>query len=213
MILKNIVSITIIILALNGCSKKSEPKIPSADNLLFNNLEKGSYNIITSESEMKWIGKELSTKTHTGTLMLKNGKIEINDNGVIHGNVEIDMKTINVTDMVGGGKVKLEGHLNSSDFFNVNKYPSAFITFQNGKMPVVNNQIDLTGKLTIKEITHPISFTAELLQVKPTLKVKASMSFDRSKYDVRFRSGKFFENLGDKLILDDIDVAVLMVSN
>ena len=38
------------------------------------------------------------------------------------------------------------------------------------------------------------------------MQAKARLSFDRSKYDVRFRSGKFFENLGDKLILDDIEI-------
>ena len=32
----------------------------------------------------------------------------------------------------------------------------------------------------------------------------ANLTFDRSKYNVRFRSGTFFENLGDKLIYDDI---------
>ena len=67
--------------------------------------------------------------------------------------------------------------------------------------------------MTIKDITHPITFTAELLDIKPSIKAKANLSFDRSKYDVRFRSGKFFENLGDKLILDDINIDVLLVAN
>ena len=211
--IKNIISAAIILLALNGCSKKSKQKNSDVDNLLSTNLDKGSYNIKASESEVKWIGKELSTSTHTGTLVLKKGKIDINANGVIYGNVEIDMNTINVTDMGGGGKIKLEGHLRSSDFFDVDKYPSAFITFNSGNNPVFNNQIKLNGTLTIKDITHPISFTAEILQKQPHLMAKASMSFDRSKYDVRFRSGKFFENLGDKLILDDIDIDVLLVTN
>jgi hypothetical protein len=32
----------------------------------------------------------------------------------------------------------------------------------------------------------------------------ANLTFDRSKYNIRFSSGSFFENLGDKLILDDV---------
>ena len=36
----------------------------------------------------------------------------------------------------------------------------------------------------------------------------ANLVFDRSLYDVRFRSGTFFENLGDKLILDEIELAI-----
>jgi hypothetical protein len=33
------------------------------------------------------------------------------------------------------------------------------------------------------------------------------MIFDRSKYDVKYNSGSFFENLGDRLILDDIELS------
>ena len=213
MIRKFIIPASIIILTLIGCGKKNETKDIKVGNTSSTYLEKGSYDIINTESELKWIGKELSTDTHTGTLALKKGKIDVNANGVINGEVEIDMTTIIVTDMQGKWGKKLEGHLKSPDFFGVEKYPNAFITFQSDENTIKNNQINLTGELTIKDITHPISFTAELLQKKPTLKAKASMSFDRSKYDVRFRSGKFFENLGDKLILDDIEVDVLLVTN
>ena len=119
-------------------------------------------------------------------------------------------------DRRGGSQKNVEKgfrFLKSPDFFGVEKYPNAFIKFHNEKKQIKDSQINLFGELTIKDITHPISFTAELLQKKPTLKAKASMSFDRSEYDVRFRSGKFFENLGDKLILDDIEVDVLLVTN
>ena len=213
MIRKFIIPASIIIFTLIGCGKKNETKDIKVGNTSSTYLEKGSYDIINTESELKWIGKELSTDTHTGTLALKKGKIDVNANGVINGEVEIDMTTIIVTDMQGKWGKKLEGHLKSPDFFGVEKYPNAFITFQSDENTIKNNQINLTGELTIKDITHPISFTAELLQKKPTLKAIASMSFDRSKYDVRFRSGKFFENLGDKLILDDIEVDVLLVTN
>ena len=66
--------------------------------------------------------------------------------------------------------------------------------------------------MTIKDITNPISFNATLIESSPYLKANAILSFDRSKYDVRFRSGSFFENLGDKLILDDIDVNIKLVT-
>ena len=213
MIRKFIIPVSIIILTLIGCGKKNETKDIKVGNTSSTYLEKGSYDIINTESELKWIGKELSTDTHTGTLALKKGKIDVNANGVIHGEIEIDMTTITVTDMQGKWGTKLEGHLKSPDFFDVEKYSSAFITFQSDENPIKNNQLNLTGELTIKDITHPISFSTELLQTKPSLQAKTSLSFDRSKYDVRFRSGNFFENLGDKLILDDIEIDVLLVTN
>ena len=35
-------------------------------------------------------------------------------------------------------------------------------------------------------------------------KWKANLIFESLKHNVKFRSGSFFENLGDKLIYDDI---------
>ena len=131
---------------------------------------------------------------------------------MIEGKVVIDMTSINVTDLQGEWKDKLEGHLKSPDFFGVEKFPTAFITFQSNKKPNKENKINLDGELTIKDMTHPLSFTADLLHTEPFLKVQAILSFDRSKYDVRFRSGKYFENLGDKLILDDIDIDIILAS-
>ena len=63
--------------------------------------------------------------------------------------------------------------------------------------------------MTIKEISHPITFDVE---VDGNL-INANLTFDRSLYDVRFRSGSFFENLGDKLIVDDIDLEVTLELN
>jgi polyisoprenoid-binding protein YceI len=66
---------------------------------------------------------------------------------------------------------------------------------------------EIIGDLTIKDITHPITFI-----LKPVgNSYKADLTFDRSDYNVRFRSGSFFENLGDKLILDDIKLEVTLV--
>ena len=66
------------------------------------------------------------------------------------------------------------------------------------------DDFDVDGVLTIKGISHPISFVLSVDENIATSK----LTFDRSKYDVRFRSGTFFENLGDKLILDDIELEV-----
>ena len=72
-----------------------------------------------------------------------------------------------------------------------------------------NSQI-LDGELTIKGITHPINFSITLNSEN---NATAMLVFDRSKYDVRFRSGSFFDELGDKLILDDIKLEVALEFN
>ena len=200
-----------LILFLVGCDsgKKSDNSNPILNQLT---PEAGTYSLLIDDSELSWIGTELSTKTHTGTIDFTDGTIVVDSDNTISGNIKINMSTINVTDLQGRSKEMLERHLRSSDFFEVESFSEAKFSFISKSFDKLSNQISFVGDLTIKDITNPISFNATLLETSPFLKAKAVLSFDRSKYNVRFRSGNFFENLGDKLILDDIDVNIRLVT-
>ena len=200
-----------LILFFVGCDsgKKSDNSSPTLNQLT---PEAGTYSLLIDDSELSWIGTELSTKTHTGTIDFTDGTIVVDSDNTISGNVKINMSTINVTDLQGRSKEMLERHLRSSDFFEVESYSEAKFSFISKSFDKLSNQISFVGDLTIKDITNPISFNATLLETSPFLKAKAVLSFDRSKYNVRFRSGNFFENLGDKLILDVIDVNIRLVT-
>ena len=154
--------------------------------------------IDVENSKIKWIGEELSGKNHYGSLKFKKGSLNLNNGVIISGNFIVDMKTINVEDLQGGSKQRLEGHLRSDDFFSVEKFSEAI--FETKSPAVVNKKEGvqiLSGNLTIKGITHPA-------KIEIDDNWSAKLVFDRSKYDVRFRSGNFFQNLGDKLIYDEI---------
>ena len=97
-------------------------------------------------------------------------------------------------------------------FFGTNNFPKATLRFQSNGVIKEANQIDFQGDLTIKDISNKIDFSATVLDNSENLKALAKMTFDRSKYNVRYRSGTFFDDLGDKLILDDIDVNVLIIA-
>ena len=207
--MKNI--LLIVLLFVVGCGTKKDAEI-SSTTLEQISPEQGIYSVHIDKSELSWIGKELSTKIHTGSLNISNGIIQVGDDNSVSGNIKINMSTINVTDLQGRSKEMLEKHLRSADFFEVENYPEAQINFKSKSFNKLVNQISFEGDLTIKDITNPISFNATLIESSPYLKANAILSFDRSKYDVRFRSGSFFENLGDKLILDDIDVNITLVT-
>jgi len=207
--MKNI--LLIVLLFVVGCGTKKDAEIFST-TLEQISPEQGIYSVHIDKSELSWIGKELSTKIHTGSLNISNGIIQVGDDNSVSGNIKINMSTINVTDLQGRSKEMLEKHLRSADFFEVENYPEAQINFKSKSFNKLVNQINFEGDLTIKDITNPISFNATLIESSPYLKANAILSFDRSKYDVRFRSGSFFENLGDKLILDDIDVNIKLVT-
>ena len=162
-----------------------------------------------TQSLIRWYGEELTGKTHFGNLSFKEGQIELQDGLIIGGNFVVNMTSLSVEDLSGGAKGRLEGHLRSDDFFSVDKYPEATLKISQ-KAKVEGDVQKLYGELTIKGIKHAVDFSIILVDKKTAT---ANLTFDRSKYNVRFRSGSFFENLGDKLILDDIRMEVSLQWN
>lgn len=157
-------------------------------------------------SELKWTGKKV-TGEHWGYIKLKSGSLEIKDNKIVSGNFIIDMTSIVCKDLEDPEwNQKLVGHLESDDFFSVQKFSTAKFeitestTFKNG-------DANIKANLTIKGITEPISFKAK----KTTKGYSATITVDRTKYNVRYGSGKFFDNLGDNMIYDDFTLEVNLV--
>ena len=188
--LKNFTLVTILI-----CSISS---IYAQDKLL--NIERSS---------IRWYGEEITGKQHYGDLKFSSGNIQINNKVISSGNFIVNMNSLTVKDLSGGGKKRLEGHLRSSAFFGVSDHQQASLNISSGDRIEGDSQ-RLFGELTIKGITHPIDFS---LTLNSENNATAIMVFDRSKYDVRFRSGSFFDELGDKLILDDIKLEVSLEFN
>ena len=167
------------------------------------NAEDSQYTIETSQSSITWTGRELSTSYHYGTINLLSGQFEVSDGIILNGEFIVDMTSINNQDMEGDRKARLEGHLKSDDFFSVDSHPTALLSIQGSEL-ISEGKWNVTANLTIKGITHPVDFE----MTRSEQGWSANLVFDRSKYEVRFRSGTFFENLGDKLIYDDIELAI-----
>jgi len=168
-----------------------------------------SLKLNTLESNIRWYGEEITGKTHFGNLSFKEAQIVVQEGFIINGNFVVNMSSLTVEDISGRGKEKLEGNLKSDNFFSVEKHPEATLKITKNKK-VDGNVQTLYGELTIKGIKHSVNFTITLGDNKTAV---AQLTFDRSKYNVRFRSGSFFDNLGDKLILDDIMMEVSLKWN
>ena len=162
-----------------------------------------TYNIKLDESSLVWTGREVSTSSHYGTINFTSGQFEIADGLISQGEFLVDMTSINVQDMTGGSKERLEGHLRSDDFFSVESFPTAHLYISSSEV-ISNGKWMVNGFLSIKDISHPVLF--EMANTEDGW--NANLVFDRSKYNVKFRSGTFFENLGDKLIYDDIELKI-----
>ena len=159
-------------------------------------------------SSIKWTGKEITTKTHFGSLKFKEGKINIDGDKIIGGKFVVDMKSIICNDLSGTSKNYLESHLKSEDFFFVDDYPEASLIIKSSKLLSDGNYL-AEGNLIIKGIEQPISFNISIQNNQG----EAKLTFDRTKHNVTYRSGNFFQNLGDKLIYDDIEIEAKLTFN
>ena len=156
----------------------------------------------TDASKVTWKAYKV-TGSHTGTIGLKSGALMFDDGKLTGGEFTVDMTTINTTDLQGDYKAKLDGHLHSDDFFSTASNPTSSLVFTKVKASG-KNSYKVTGDLTIKGITKPVTFDMSIYGSKAT----ATLKVDRAQYNVKYGSGSFFENLGDKTIYDEFDLVV-----
>lgn len=167
---------------------------------------KGTYKVDPAVSTVQWLGKKV-TGQHSGNVPVKSGEISVQGGNVTGGKVLVDLSNITVTDLDGEMKGKLEGHLKSDDFFSVEKHPTATFEIKSVKKldkADANGQThEVTGTLTIKDTTNPLTFPAKIAVGDNVVTATANgVAVDRTLYDIRYGSGKFFQGLGDKVIYD-----------
>lgn len=165
----------------------------------------GAYSIDAGSSVVKWVGKKV-TGQHNGSISLSKGTFDIKKGKLKGGVFFIDMTSITCEDLADANwNAKLIGHLKSDDFFSVEKFNTAKfeITKANSKG---GDDYQITGKLTIKGITNEISFPAKVSIDGSGLSAKAKVVVDRTKWNIRYGSGSFFSDLGDKTIDDNFEL-------
>ena len=167
---------------------------------IFNNDEQ--VEVITSESSVNWMAEKVSGY-HEGNIAIKSAEFLFEKDLLVGGEVIIDMNTINCTDLRGTYKNKLEQHLNSDDFFNVTEYPISTLIITSARK-LDGDKYSIKADLTIKNITDNIEFEAFLSNGKAT----SDITIDRTLYDIKYGSGTFFENLGDRMIDDKFKLSV-----
>ena len=162
----------------------------------------------TKASKINWKGFK-PTGTHNGTVMLKSGSFNVQNSMINNGEFEIDMNSIIVLDIPSdeSSNAKLVRHLKSDDFFNSKNYPVA--TFKIKSTEPKESKTLVNGDLTIKGITHPVSFLADVTVNGESIHLKSEkFEIDRSKWNIKYKSQSFFSDLGDKFISDDMELSV-----
>lgn len=170
-------------------------------------METTNFNVNGVQSEINWIGRKV-TGAHNGTIAIKSGELVLSNNKLTGGKFTIDTTSIIILDVTDEGtNAQFAGHLASDDFFSSEKHPEAFFTIT-AVEAIDNSNYNITGDLTIKDITNEVSFVAKVGLNDKKLIASGKIVIDRTKYDMKFRSGNFFQNLGDTLIYNDFDLDI-----
>lgn len=162
----------------------------------------------TAASTMKWNAKKVGGE-HYGTIKLAKGNLDVKGSKLVGGTFTIDMSTIVVEDITRAESNKrLTDHLKSDDFFGVEKHPNATFTITKAtplKVKAGEPNYTITGNLTIKGITNPISFPALVTIDGKNATAAATIAVDRTKYDIKYRSG-LIGTAADKIIDDNFTI-------
>ena len=210
----SIAYLTLIIVSLffgcGGPAKEENRNNASASSV---SLHVGSEKYVlidTKESVVTWRGYNLNgLNSQTGYVYISKGELLIENGELMGGIVEVDMNTIE--DKKHGRDNKLVNHLKDSDFFEVEKFP--FSTIAITRVASINNENKkVTGNLTIKGITHPVTFPAQVEIKEGTVKANGKLVIDRTLWDVRYKSGKFYDNLANQAMSDSIEFHMEIVA-
>lgn len=164
------------------------------------------FKVNTEKSKVAWEGKKVGGK-HNGFIKIKSGTLVFTKNALSGGNIVVDMNSITDTDLEGELNAKLVGHLKSDDFFGVATYPTASYVIKSVKKNT-DGTLTISGDMTIKDKTNPVEFSAIVSVKGGSLVGKAKIVIDRSKFDVRYGSKSFFNDLGDSYINDEFALTV-----
>lgn len=166
----------------------------------------------TAESTIIWTAKKV-TGQHHGKVPITAATLDYKNSRILGGTFEMDMTSLTVEDITDPDmNKKLSDHLKSDDFFSVEKHNKSTFKITDAKTSN-GKDYDITGDLTIKGITKPVTFPATVAVNDGKITATGKLTFDRTHYDIKFRSGSYFENLADKMIYDDVELDVKLVAS
>ena len=175
-------------------------------------IAKEKYVVDKKESVVTWKGSMqfIANAENIGYVSISKGELLIEKDQLVGGIFEIDMKTI--THKEHGSENGLINHLKSPDFFDIEKFPFSIFEITDVASGS-SGGAKITGKLTIKGVTHAITFPAKIESQDQILNANGKVTIDRTQWGIRYRSGKFFDNLADETISDSIEFDIKIVAS
>lgn len=214
----NAICLSLSIIAFASCSGSNKQAVAAnGEQEVSVATEATTAKVSLDESTLKWKGFKPGGE-HFGSIALSEGEIKLSGDKLVAGYVVVQMNSIAVEDLEGEMATKLKGHLESADFFEAEKYPTA--KFELTNIPEggieLNKITELTGNLTLKDVTKNITIPVEMITedaATSTYKVTSkSFVINRADWNVRYGSKSFFDNLADNFIEDNMELQFVLVA-
>ena len=168
----------------------------------------GKYSLTKDKPRINWTAKKISGSGHSGIIPASRGKFKVEEGVITKGLVSFNMNGFEVTDIDGDSKENFDNHLKSEDFFNVDKFPEATLSFNSSSVKedgtkTLSCTLDMHGIAVDYDIPFKLK-EQQLTQGGIGYKISGEFFMDRTKHEIKYGSGSFFDNLGDKAIKDDV---------
>ncbi len=190
-LMKKIFIIFIAAISFAACNNSETNKVETTEKQKAASKDGTAYKV-DSTSTITWIGSKPTGK-HTGTFKISDGSFNVKDGALTGGSFTINMNSLNNEDLAADAesKGKLEGHLKSPDFFNVEKYPTAKFEITAVEPNTDKTKKDITniikGNLTLKDSTKNVAIPARVTVDAKTLSASATFNIDRTLWGMNYK--------------------------
>ncbi|GAB7257975.1 YceI family protein [Polaribacter sp. OB-PA-B3] len=199
---KVILSLVMVASVLTACKSEKKEKVEAKEEVKVEATQDLN-NVDVANSVITWKGTK-PTGAHNGTIMLKEGSLNVEEGKLVGGTFVVDMSSMKNEDLDAESGAKLVGHLSAPDFFDVATYPMSKFVITN--VEEAEGKLAVTGNLTVKDVTKSITIPAMLTtEGDVTTFTSEKFNVDRADFNVKYGSKKFFDNLKDKFIDDMIE--------
>jgi polyisoprenoid-binding protein YceI len=153
-----------------------------------------TYTFGPADSKVEFTGAKV-TMTHDGSFERFTGAVTVPEGQIEKGavTVDIDVASLKIE------PAKLQGHLQSKDFFDVATYPKAtFSSTAIARRP--DGKYDVTGNLDLHGVTKSITFPATIALVSDAVTASAEFSINRKDFAI------VYPGMPDDLIKDNVRI-------
>lgn len=186
-----------------GCGDVGDaPKAKTGEEVAVEKSAGATLAVNPAKSKVNWHAAKV-TKSHDGGFKDFNGTVTVNEGKLA--NVDITIQTASIF----SDDEKLTGHLQSPDFFDVAKYPTAKFQASNfaEQSDTAGNTHMVTGNLTIGSVTHGVTFPAKISVSEGMVTAAADFIINRQDWKIAYPGAP------DDLIKDDVRIILDIVAD